>query len=325
MSDVAAAPAAPTTTAALRVRGVTRNFGSLRALDAVELTVPERSVYGLVGPNGAGKTTLFSVIAGFLRPDAGSVEILDGRAPADDGLLGRVSILPQDALFDRNQTIVDQLVLLLRLQGVGRREARAQVQDALVRVGLEDYLERGVQVLSHGMTKRLGIAQAFLGDPELIFLDEPTAGLDPRNAKRIREVVRDLAARATVVVSSHNLLELQGLCDHIAVLDRGIVKAEGTMREITRGVRRLEITLDRALTDGERDALETIPGIGKADPQGGSSYHFPLAVAGGEEANAAIRVFLQQLLVRDLTPTAFREGSSLEEIFLSLTEDSTAE
>jgi len=304
---------------ALSVRGVTRRFGAIVALDRVSIEVPRRSIFGLVGPNGAGKTTLFSILAGFLRPDEGSVELFEGLGPGDRRLLGRMSILPQDALFDRNLMIADQLVLLRRLEGVGRREARAEVARALDRVGLHDYLERGVAVLSHGMTKRLGIVQAFLGEPELIILDEPTSGLDPRNAKRIREVIRELAAHSTVVVSSHNLFELQDLCDHVAILDRGAVKAQGTMAEITQGIRRLELELDRPLTPEETTALAGIEGVGAMEQVGASQYHFALVHTEPAARDRAIRAFLGELLRREITPKGFREGSSLEEIFLRLT------
>ncbi len=315
-------PAVPPSSA-LDLEGVTRTFGKLRALDGTTLSIPKRSIFGLVGPNGAGKTTLFSVIAGFLQPDAGRIEILDGLAPGDSRLLGRMSILPQDALFDRNMTIVDQLMLLRRLEGASRRNARLEVAEALTRVGLGDYLERGVSVLSHGMSKRLGIVQAFLGDPELIFLDEPTSGLDPRNAKRVREVIRELSVHATVVVSSHNLFELQDLCDHVAILDRGVVKAQGSMSEITRGARRLEIELERTLVGEERAAIEALAGVRVAEDLGGGRYIFPLEAIENEQGNRTVRAILGELLRREITPRSFREGSSLEEIFLQLTDDTS--
>jgi len=127
----------------LRVEEVTRSFGSVKALDQVSFDVPTKSIFGLVGPNGAGKTTLFSIIAGFLKPDGGKIEILDGLPPESPDLLGRVSILPQDALFDRNLSILDQLVFYRRLQGASRRVARDEVAAALTRVGLGSYSRAG--------------------------------------------------------------------------------------------------------------------------------------------------------------------------------------
>ena len=312
---LAAAPAA------LRIEGLTRDFGAHRALDGVTFTVPSQSIFGLVGPNGAGKTTLFSIVASFLKPDAGTIEILGGHAPGARELLGRVSILPQDALFDRNLMIVDQLILYRRLQGATSAEATAEVREALSRVGLRDYLDRSVSVLSHGMTKRLGIAQAFLGEPELIFLDEPTAGLDPRNAGRIRRVIRELAEHATVVVSSHNLIELEDLCDHVAILDRGVIKATGTMAEVMAGggsSRRLELELPAALPAEIRAAIGAVPGVVAIVPQGPGRFEVEIGTSGPEPVEAVLRALLDGGVV----PTRFHDGVRLEEIFLSLTEES---
>ena len=304
----------------LRVEEVTRSFGSTKALDRVSLDVPSKSIFGLVGPNGAGKTTLFSIIAGFLKPDGGKFDILEGLLPESPDLLGRVSILPQDALFDRNLSILDQLVFYRRLQGGSRRAARDEVADALTRVGLGSYLERGVSVLSHGMAKRLGIAQAFLGSPELIFLDEPTAGLDPRNAKRIREVIDDLSQHSTVVVSSHNLFELEDLCDHVGILDRGQVKAVGTLEAIMSDRRRIELEFATALTEEDLDAYRSISTVAAAELIAGRRYH--LNLSDSADPAEAIAEVLELTLKRSLTPKSFREGSSLEEIFLELTEES---
>ena len=309
-----------TTTTALRVEGVTKSFAKFRALDDVSFEVPTRCVQGLVGPNGAGKTTLFSIVAGFLIADEGEVRLLGEHGPGARHILGRVSILPQDALFDRNQSILDQLVLVRRLRGgVTRKQARDDVAEALARVGLSDYLERSAVVLSHGMTKRLGIAQAFLGDPELIFLDEPTAGLDPRNAARIRQVVRELSERSTVVISSHNLTELEDLCDHVVILDRGVVKASGTMEEIMRsGLRRLDLTFAADLTTEQLAALGALSAVGAIEARGQGRYE--LMVEG--KGDPPIEEILKGLIAVKAIPSQFRDGSSLEEIFLALTGES---
>jgi ABC-2 type transport system ATP-binding protein len=304
---------------ALRLDGVTRSYGSRKALDGVSFTVPRLSVLGQVGTKGSGKTTLFSTIAAFLRPDSGTIRILGDHSPGDPALLGRVSILPQDALFDRNLMIIDQLILYRRLQGATAAQATVEVREALVRVGLGEYLDRSVTVLSHGMTKRLGIAQAFLGSPELIFLDEPTAGLDPRNAGRIRRVIRELSEHSTVVVSSHNLAELEDLCDQVAILDRGVIKATGTVAELMerQGRRTLELELPAPPSEELRRQLAAHPGVRSLAGTEGR-----LAVmldATGPEPVAAV---LRTLLDAGLVPRSFHDGGSLEEVFLSLTDES---
>ena len=303
----------------LSIKGLTRNFGTFTALNDVTFDVPRETIFGLVGPNGAGKTTMFSIVAGFLQPTKGSIELLGSHSPGARELLGRVSILPQDALFDRNLMILDQLVLYRRLQGASGAEAKAEVAEALTRVGLGDYLERGAGVLSHGMTKRLGIAQAFLGNPDLIILDEPTAGLDPRNAKRVRDVIRELSENSTVIVSSHNLAELEDLCDHVVILDRGVVRLAGSMTEAMQGgERRFEVTFPDELTAEQLSALEGCHGVVDSTALGAGRYEFRIGELGDPSAVA----FLEEAIRQGTLPVSFRDGTSLEEIFLSLTGES---
>jgi ABC-type multidrug transport system ATPase subunit len=305
--------------AAVRIRGLAKSFGPVRALDGVTLDVPERSIFGLVGPNGAGKTTLFSVVANFLRADAGGVEVLGVDVRRISGLRGRLAILPQDALFQRNVPIVEQLAFFRMLDGRKRGEAEADARRTLERVGLGPYVSRGVHALSHGMVKRLGLAQAFLGEPEVILLDEPTSGLDPLNARQIRDLVREFHARATILVSSHNLAEVQELCDHVAILDRGRLVASGPVAEVTRSGRRVEFLPPRPLTSDEQERLAALPGLKEvaAAPMAGR-YVASLdpAFADGDAASAAL---LRALLDLGLAPRYFAEGNSLEEVFLRVT------
>ncbi|HET7131253.1 MAG TPA: ABC transporter ATP-binding protein, partial [Gammaproteobacteria bacterium] len=155
--------------AAIRVAGISKRFGAQRVLDDVTFDVPAQSTFGLLGPNGAGKTTLFSIVASFLKADSGSIEVL-GKNPARriSELEGRLTILPQDAEFQRNMPIVEQLIFFARLGGRGRAAAEREAHGCLELVGLGDYAKRSARTLSHGMQKRLGIAQAFLGNPEVI-------------------------------------------------------------------------------------------------------------------------------------------------------------
>jgi len=305
--------------AAVRIRDLTKTFGTVRALDGVTLDVPERSIFGLVGPNGAGKTTLFSIVANFLRADAGSVDVLGIDVRRISLLQGRLAILPQDALFQRNVPILEQLAFFQMLGGKTRADAHEDARKTLERVGLGPYIARGVHALSHGMVKRLGLAQAFLGEPEVILPDEPTSGLDPQNARQIRDLIREFQARATVMVSSHNLAEVQELCGHVAILDEGHLVATGTVDEITREGRRVEFLPPRPLTSQETERLAALPGLlGIAPAPTGGRYVASLDSAPGD-TNAAVAGLLRTLLDLGLTPRYFAEGNSLEEVFLKVT------
>ncbi len=219
--------------AALRLSAVGKNYGRIRALDGLDLVVPSGSVFGLVGPNGAGKTTTFSIACGWLRADQGTVDLLNGGAFDAVRHRGRVTALPQDSALGRDMTVVEQLTYLGRLQGLGAKATRSEVERILTLVQLTDRAGDRVRTLSHGMLRRVGIGQAFLGNPELVLLDEPTNGLDPRQAHSIREFVAAQRGTRTIVISSHNLHEIETVCDHVALIDRGRVVMAGPISTVT--------------------------------------------------------------------------------------------
>jgi ABC-2 type transport system ATP-binding protein len=169
------------------------------------------------------------------------------------------------------------------------------------------------------MTKRLGIAQAFLGSPELILLDEPTAGLDPANARQIRDLIQTLQARATIVVSSHNLAEIQDLCDHVAILDHGRVVACGSVAALTSAARELDLRLSRQLDEAELAKLHGLAGVIAIDAVKAPDYSFTIDVSDGLSWDAVIASLLRELLDMNAVPRSLHEGQSLEHHFLSVT------
>jgi ABC-type multidrug transport system ATPase subunit len=306
--------------AAIRVANISKRFGAQRVLDDVTFDVPAQATFGLLGPNGAGKTTLFSIVASFLKADAGSIEVL-GKDPARriSELEGRLTILPQDAEFERNMPIVEQLIFFSMLGGRGRAAAEREAHDCLELVGLRDYAKRSARTLSHGMQKRLGIAQAFLGNPEVILLDEPTAGLDPANARQIRDLVLSLRERATVVLSSHNLAEIQELCDHVAILDRGRLVAAGAVADLTAGSRELDMRLSRPLDDAEIARLTAAAPVDAIDAGNAPEYALRLRLGPDLDWDAAVGLVLKALLDIGVVPRHLHEGRSLERHFLEVT------
>jgi ABC-2 type transport system ATP-binding protein len=310
----------------IQITQVSKSFGRIRALDAVSLAVPQRSIFGLVGPNGAGKTTLFSIVAGFLKADQGGIDVLgiDCRKVAQ--LHGRLSTFPQDAQFQRNIPILDQLVFFQRLAGRSRPDAQADVLKTLDRVGLGQMTKRRVGTLSHGMIKRLGVAQAFLGQPEVILLDEPMAGLDPANARQIRDLIRELQAQATIVISSHNLQEIQELCDHVGILDHGRLVLAGPMDEIIRSDRRFDLLLSRQLQNDEQSRLCSLPGVRQvtplhagALPEGQSVPYEVTLDFTDHKQDAVVSAVLKCVLDMGIAPRRLTEGRSLETHFLEIT------
>lgn len=204
----------------IECQGLSKRYGSKSALDGVSLTLEAGEPIALVGPNGAGKTTLISLICGFIGKSAGTLRVL-GEPPGAAALSGRLAALPQDALLDPRLSVGRQLRFFARLQGMSVKAARADVQRVLETVDLAGSINSKPADLSHGMRKRIAIAQALLGSPQLVLLDEPTAGIDPPNAKLIRDLIRQQSQSTTFLVSSHNLDELERLCSSVVYLEQG--------------------------------------------------------------------------------------------------------
>ncbi|MCH7425038.1 MULTISPECIES: ABC transporter ATP-binding protein [Shewanella] len=244
----------------VQCQGLSKNYGSKKALNNVNLTLEAGAPIALVGPNGAGKTTLFSLLCGYLTPSAGSVRIL-GEAPNSPALLGQIAALPQDATLDPNLTIISQLSFFARLQGMDSKQANQEALRVLNLVDLAEVAQQKPPSLSHGMSKRVAIAQALIGAPKLVLLDEPTAGLDPANAKKIRELVRTLSPTTTFVISSHNLDELEKLCDQVLYLDKGELGQSISMRSSNSGSDYLTLTMESCDSEALIQAVGQIAGV----------------------------------------------------------------
>ncbi len=309
---------------ALEIEGISKRFDSTQALDEVSFAVPKGSIFGLLGPNGAGKTTLFSIIASFLHAGAGQIKVLGIGIDHISELQGRLSILPQDALFQRNVPIIEQLSFFRMLDGQDRQTAEAEVRHTLEKVGLAEYAKRGVHALSHGMLKRMGIAQAFLGNPEVILLDEPTAGLDPQNAKQIRDLVVEMqqSGSATTVISSHNMAEIQDICDHVAILDEGELITAGAVDQLT-AEGRVELSFGQPLTAVAHEAILALDAVALIEQRGPTRYSLGVSWEPGSDGDAAIASVLRTALDHGATPRGMKEGNSLEEFFLKVTGNSS--
>jgi ABC-type multidrug transport system ATPase subunit len=227
-------------TAAIATTGLSKNFGRHTAVDSIDLTVPEGSVYGFLGPNGSGKTTTIRMLLGLVAPTEGSFELLGRAMPHHaNAVLSQVGALVEGPAFHPYLSGRDNL---LRLDAADRtvpgRGARQRIAEALDRVGLGAAAGKRYRAYSLGMRQRLGLAAALLRPRELIVLDEPTNGLDPQGMAAMRDLIRDLGTgERTVVLSSHLLGEVEQVCDRAAVIHRGRLVAEGPVSELRGGAR----------------------------------------------------------------------------------------
>jgi oleandomycin transport system ATP-binding protein len=219
---------------AIRAEGLVKRFGETTALDGVDLTVRTGTVLGLLGPNGAGKTTVVRILATLLKPDAGTATV-GGHDVVHDAhrVRQQIGLTGQYASVDENLTGAENLILIGRLLGVPRREAKQRARELLARFNLEDAAGRAAKTYSGGMRRRLDLAASLVGRPRMLYLDEPTTGLDPRSRLELWDLVRDLVAEGvTVLLTTQYLEEADQLADEIAVIDHGKVIATGTPEEL---------------------------------------------------------------------------------------------
>ncbi len=243
----------------IEVRDVVRTFGAVRALDGVDLAVEPGIVYGLLGPNGAGKTTLIRVLATLLRPDRGSVRVAGVDVVADpNAARARIGLAGQFAAVDAFLTGRENVEMVGRLYGLSPRNARQRADDVLERIGLTRDAGRQVGTYSGGMRRRLDLAASLVGRPEVMFLDEPTTGIDPRNRLELWDLIEDLVAAGTsVLLTTQYLDEADRLAARIGVIDRGVVVQEGTADELKDAVG--GSVLELVVPDGHHvRAMETI-------------------------------------------------------------------
>ena len=311
---------------AVETSGLTKFFGDNLAVDGVDLVIPRGCVYGFLGPNGAGKTTTIRILATLLRPDAGSARVLGHDVVHEAAAVRRrVVLTSQFASVDEDLTGIENLIMLGRLLGLSWSDARARGRELLEAFGLAEAANLGVTRLSGGMRRRLDIAASLITTPDLLFLDEPTTGLDPRSRLQLWEVVRAIVARGTtVLLTTQYLDEADQLADRIAVIDHGKLIAEGTRAELKASVGAGSVRvglLDPAKRERARRVLAAELGVPvqlEPDPAR-LSARLPSANGGPAPAQRAERA-LAALSGAGLAVSDFGLGQpSLDEVFLALT------
>jgi ABC-2 type transport system ATP-binding protein len=304
---------------AIETSALVKAFGRTRAVDGVDLAVDRGTVYGFLGPNGAGKTTTLRVLATLLRPDSGSAWVLGHDVVADaDAVRSRVSLTGQFASVDEDLTGTENLIMVARLLGHSVPAAKARAVELLDAFGLGDAAGRQVKGYSGGMRRRLDVAASIVVTPEVIFLDEPTTGLDPRSRNQVWEIIRVLVAQGTtVLLTTQYLDEADQLADRIAVIDHGRVIAEGTPGELKASVGSGVVHV-RLLDPGQRSMAASV--LRDQLRESVDLASDPAVLTARVPAVDRVASALAALSRSGLVVTEFSLGQpSLDEVFLTLT------
>jgi ABC-2 type transport system ATP-binding protein len=304
---------------AIETNGLVKTFGDTRALNGVDLRIRKGSVYGLLGPNGAGKTTTIRILATLLRPDAGTATVLGHDVVREARMVRqKVSLTGQYASVDEDLTGHENLVLMGRLLGLPWRGARKRSSELLEAFGLAEAAGRQVQTYSGGMRRRIDIAASLVTIPEILFLDEPTTGLDPRSRNQVWDLVRRIADEGTtVLLTTQYLDEADRLAERMAVIDHGRVIAEGTSRELKASVGSSALHVRLASADQRARAQEL---VARVLGDGVVPVSDPTALT-ARLANPAQAAAVLTALTQDSVDVAeFSVGNpTLDEVFFALT------
>ena len=308
----------------IEVSHLNKSYGSRPAVQDLSFMVPDGQIYGLLGPNGAGKSTIMNILTGYLAPTEGEVKVAGFRLPEQaQQAKACVGYLPEQPPLYPEMTVQEYLDFVAELKGVKHAQRKQQVLAAAHRTGLEEVLPRVIRSLSKGYRQRVGIAQALLGSPQLIILDEPTVGLDPAQVIEIRNLIRELGRAHTVILSSHILSEVQAVCSQVLILSKGHLVAVGAPEQLAEKLNpgsRLRATV----LGGGKTVLKTvgsIPGIRKVEieSEADGQVTFTAESADASDRRAEVSRALSQAGCTVLALAA--ENRTLEEVFLALTEN----
>ena len=325
-AGLTAAPALVSPAPAIAVHSLSRSYHDQVAVSSVDFAVRPGTVLGLLGPNGAGKTTLIRMLCALLRPDSGSFEIAGLPHTETRRIRQCVGVLPESPGYPRGQTCQEWLTYHGRLYGASRREARATALRLLGEVGLADRAGSLIAGLSRGMRQRLGIARALVNGPSVVFLDEPTLGLDPLGQRQVLDLVTRIARDrgATVALSTHVLAEVEQVCDHVIILNRGRIVAEGTVAEVVRRAaapRKGVVQVPPRLRTRAVDVLAALDLVADGGNENGHRGQVELRLPGDEPPETSSTAALRGLLDAGVPVLGLSlEGGRLSDAFLAVTQ-----
>jgi ABC-2 type transport system ATP-binding protein len=248
----------------IQCESLIKQYKSIKALDGFNLELNITQPTGIVGPNGAGKSTLFAILCGFIKPTSGKVRIMSA-SPDSGSIKGKLSLLPQDTAMFKGIDVFSQLKHYARLQGLNKQDAIKEVEHVLSLIQGNSFAKQLPETLSFGQRKRVMLAQSLIGKPELILMDEPTSGLDPVAATEVRNLLRQLGNEYSVIISSHNLAEIEDICSDIVIMNKGKLVTHSSLAELTRSSQCFSLGLENTSDVHLSEILKEISGISKIE------------------------------------------------------------
>lgn len=308
----------------IEVKHLTKRYGNHVAVNDLNFTIDKGKVYGFLGPNGAGKSTTMNIITGCLGATEGEV-LIDGHSIAEEPMQAKrlIGYLPEQPPVYMDMTPAEYLDFVARAKGIPAKERAQQIETVTEKTRIQDVRNRLIRNLSKGYRQRVGIAQALLGRPEIIILDEPTVGLDPAQIIEIRELIRELGKEHTLVLSSHILSEVQAVCDAIMIISKGRLVASDTSENLTAlfaGTVTLNLDV-RATDDAARKVLDTVPGIEDMALSAGDPGVTHVQLKPEEDQDIRETLFFAFAKAGLPILSMMQNHASLEDVFLELTQD----
>ncbi|MHC4942623.1 MAG: ABC transporter ATP-binding protein [Planctomycetota bacterium] len=310
----------------IKVENLCKRFGTTRAVDQASFQVRRGEVVGFLGPNGAGKTTTMRLITGFLSPDSGTIEVGGIDVEVDPiSVRSRIGYLPENAPLYHDLTALEYLRYMAAIRRIPRELRQARLERMVEACGLKEVLNREVGLLSKGYRQRVGLAQTMIHDPDILVLDEPTSGLDPNQIAEIREMIKEMGRKKTLIISTHILSEVQATCSRVLIINRGRIVADDQPESLARRIQ--GGTVYRLRVKGDREAMERalakeegIERFSLSGEEGEGEHLFRIhGKAGGPDLGEALfKLCVDQGIV---LVEMGRETFSLEEIFSSLTRE----
>ena len=293
----------------IQCKSLSKRYQGIKALDGLDLELDITQATGIVGPNGAGKSTLFAILSGFIKPTSGKAYVM-GAIPDSGSIKGKLALLPQDTLMYKGIDVLTQLKHYSKLQGLGKHEAKKESERVLSLVQANNFANQLPETLSFGQRKRVMLAQSLIGSPELILMDEPTAGLDPIATTEVRGILQQLGNEYSLVISSHNLTEIEDICSDIAILNKGKLLIHSSLSELKRSSQCFSLKLETPSDKHLSELLKEISEISKIENDNKDLRSYLIYYETGSAEQLQIKI-LSKLGELNIAVSELKKGRSL--------------